>query len=103
MPCLKGRAAPITTQDNNKPKQSPSITLRRQFKRINDSLSPTSTGIAAAALNQFMVNVFLEEMKKTIQMNQTLVGPEEVANGVVPTVTKEAITEYRKIFDDPVM
>ena len=50
-----------------------------------------------------MVNVFLEEMKKTIQMNQTLVGPEEVANGVVPTVTKEAITEYRKIFDDPVM
>ena len=39
-------------------------------------------------------------MKRILNINDTTLGPEEVANGVVHPVTKETITKYKKIIDD---
>ena len=50
-----------------------------------------------------MGNTFLEEMKLIVKVNDITLGPEEVANGVVHPVTKETITKYKKLIDDPLM
>ena len=42
-------------------------------------------------------------MKRIVKVNDTTLGPEEVANGVVHPVTKETITKYNKLIDDPLM
>ena len=42
-------------------------------------------------------------MKRIVKVNGTTLGPEEVANGVVYPVTKETITKYKKLIDDPLM
>ena len=42
-------------------------------------------------------------MKRIVKINDITLGPEEVANGVVHPVTKETITKYKKIIDDPLM
>ena len=49
-----------------------------------------------------MGNAFLEELKKT-QINATPLGMEEVANGVVHPVTKETITKYKQLIEDPLL
>ena len=49
-----------------------------------------------------MGNAFLEELKKT-QINATPLGLEEVANGVVHPVTKETITKYKQLIEDPLL
>ena len=54
------------------------------------------------ALNQFMGNTFLEELKKTT-INVTPTTKEKVANGVVHPVTKETITKYKKLIEDPLL
>ena len=46
-----------------------------------------------AALHQFIGNTFLHDMKIIIKVNDTTLGPEEVANGVVHPVAKEMITK----------
>jgi hypothetical protein len=50
-----------------------------------------------------MGNAFLEEMKRTVENNACPLQPEEVENGVVHPVTKETITKYKKLIDDPLM
>ena len=42
-------------------------------------------------------------MKRIVKVNDTTLGPEEVANVVVHPVTKETITKYKKLIDDPLM
>ena len=42
-------------------------------------------------------------MKRIVKINDTTLGPEEVANGVVHPVTKETIAKYKKIIDDPLI
>ena len=49
-----------------------------------------------------MGNAFLEELKKTT-INATPTTIEEVANGVVHPVTKETITKYKKLIEDPLL
>ena len=49
-----------------------------------------------------MGNAFLEEMRKTIEINDTPFDPEEMANDVVHPVTKETITKYKQLIADPV-
>ena len=51
-------------------------------------VSPHTAGIAMSALNQFIGNAFLHDMKIIVKVNYTTLGPEEVANGVVHPVTK---------------
>ena len=50
-----------------------------------------------------MGNAFLEEIKRTVKVNDIPLGPEEVSNGVVHPFTKETITKYKKLIDDPLM
>ena len=50
-----------------------------------------------------MGNAFLEEMKRTVKVNEIPLRPEDVANGVVHPVTKETITKYKKLIDDSLM
>ena len=42
-------------------------------------------------------------MRRIVKVNDTTLGPEEVANGVVHPVTKETITKYKKLIDEPLM
>jgi hypothetical protein len=71
---------------------------------MNGPISPRSIGIATVvALNQFTEHAFLEEMKRTIQINKTPLKSEEIVNGVVHPVVKETITKYNQLIDDPVM
>ena len=56
-----------------------------------------------AELHQFIGNAFLHDMKRIVKGNDTTLGPEEVANGVVNPITKETITKYKKLIDDPLM
>jgi hypothetical protein len=99
----KGKPAPMITQEDEPREETPLSTPKRRSRRINGSISPRPAGIACAALHQFMGNAFLEEMKKTIESNAHPLQPEEVANGVVHPVTKETITKYKKLIDDPLM
>ena len=55
------------------------------------------------ALHQFIGNAFLQDMKRIVKVDDTTLGPEEVANGVVHPITKEAITKYKKLVDDSLM
>ena len=74
--------------------------------RYGSSLSlfiGVGAGLAVGALHQFMGNAFLEEMKRIVKVNDIPLGPEEVANGVVHPVTKETITKYKKLIDDPLI
>ena len=49
-----------------------------------------------------MGNVFLKELKRT-SINAIPTALEEVANGVVHPVTKETITKYKTLIEDPLM
>ena len=42
-------------------------------------------------------------MKHIVKVNDTTLGTEKVANGVVHPVTKETITKYKKLIDDHLM
>ena len=54
------------------------------------NINPPPAGVSRGALHQFMGSACLEELKKTT-INATPLALEEVANGVVHTVTKETI------------
>ena len=72
----------------------------RNYGKTN--INPPLAGISRGALNQFMGNAFLEELKKTA-ISATPTTLEEVANGVVHQVTKETITKYKKLIEDPLL
>ena len=63
---------------------------------------PSTSRYITGALNQFMGNAFLEELKRTV-INATPTALKEVANGVVHPVTKETITKYKKLIEDPLL
>ena len=58
---------------NLTPSPLPNPNLRSN--RLNKYVSPRTEGIAATALNQFMGNPFLGEMRQTMTFNDTLLGP----------------------------
>ena len=97
----KGKPAPAPiTQDEEEPKQvSKLATNQRRSPRITSYVSPCTAGIAVTALKQFIGNTFLQEMKRIVKVNDTTLGTEEVANGVVHPVTKEKTTKYKKLID----
>ena len=66
----------------------------RMYGKTN--INPPLAGISRGALNQFMGNAFLEELKITT-INATPTTLKEVGNGVVHPVTKETITKYKKL------
>ena len=102
-PKRKPAPAPIT-QDKEEPKQvSKLATNLRRSPIITSYVSPRTADIAVAALHQFIGNAFLQDMKRIVKVNVTTLGPEEVANRVVHPVTKETITKYWKLIDDPLM
>ena len=75
----------------------------RNYPRITSYVSPLTSGIAVAVLHQFIDNAFLQDMKRIVKVNDTTLGTEEVENTVVHPVTKETITKYKKLVDDPLM
>ena len=66
------------------------------------SISPPLAGVSRGALHQFTGNAFLEEPKET-KINASPLALEEVANGVVHPVTKETITKYKQLIEDPLL
>ena len=102
-PSPKGNPSPIPiTQDEADEIAPAAIPWRRKSPRVNYISPRGPAGIGAAALHQFMGNAFLEEMKRTTTSYHPL-GPEEVANGVVHPVTKETITKYKTLINDPLL
>jgi hypothetical protein len=91
----------MITQDEAPPSAA-APPIKRRSRRINPSISPRTAGIAVAALQQFMGNAFIEEMRQTVEVYDTPFSPEEVANGVVHPVTKETITKYKQLIADPI-
>ena len=60
-------------------------------------------GVSQAARNTFIGNAYMQELQQSMVNNATPSGLEEVANGVVHPVTKEMITKYRKLINDPLL
>ena len=101
-PSPEGKPSPNPiTQDEADEIAPTAIPWHQKFPRVN-YISPPTAGIDAAALHQFMGNAFLNEMKRTTTSYHPL-GPEEVANGVVRPVTKEIITKYKTLINDPLL
>ena len=63
--------------------------------------------ISRGALNDFIGNAFLEELKISrvngLKINGDPNGIEHIANGVAHPVTKEITTKYQKLFSDPLL
>ena len=100
----KGKPAPAPiTRDKEEPTEVTKLATRnlRCSPRITSYVNPRTAGIAMTALHQFIGNALLQDMKRIVKVDDTTLGPEEVANGVVHPVTKETITKYRKLIDDP--
>ena len=55
------------------------------------------------ALNVFIGNVYMQELQQSRVNNATPSGLEEVANSVVYPVTKETITKYKRLINDPLL
>ena len=91
----------MVTQDNKAP-STVSPPMKRRSKRTNQSVSPRTIGIAVTALQKFMGNAFLEEIRKTIKSNDVIFDQEEMEHGVVRSVTKQTITKYKSYISDPI-
>ena len=123
-PYPKGGAppAPITPEDDEgedeeEPRAPPQPTAPRRSPRLsstgieipvrqnfaNNFISPPSAGITTGALNKFMGNVFMDALKDRVAESEVNLDPEHVANGVVHPVTKETITKYKKLINDPLL
>ena len=57
--------------------------IKRRLKRTNLSISPRTTGIAMMALQQFMGNAFIEEIREMIEIYDAPFDQEEMTIGVV--------------------
>ena len=93
------------TQDKEEPTEVTKLatTNLRRSPRITSYVNPRTAGIAMAELHQFIGNTLLHDMKRIVKVNDTSLELEEVANGMVHPVTKETITKYKKLIDDPLM
>ena len=105
----KGKPSPIPiTQEEAalQPTAVPAIEntscrcIGRMYGKTN--INPPLAGITRGALNQFMGNAFLDELKRT-EISASPHALEEVANGVVHLVTKETITKYTQLIADPLL
>ena len=81
----------ITQDDEASTATAPSI----KEDQKKHSISPRTVGIVVTALQQFMRNAFIEEMRKTIGIYDVPFDPEEMTNGAVHPVTKETLTKYK--------
>ena len=59
--------------------------------------------ISQGALNAFIGIVYMQELQQSMVNNATPSRLKEVANGVVHPVTKEIITKYKKLINDPLL
>ena len=50
-----------------------------------------------------MGNVFMDALKDQVAESKVNLDPEHVVNGVVHPVTKETITKYKKLINDPIL
>ena len=99
VPCQKGKPtlAPVT-QDEPELQSTTAATTKNAAWKLDGrmygktNINPPLAGILREALSQFMGKVFFEA---------TPIALEEVANGVVYPVTKETITKYKKLIEDP--
>merc|ERR1711966_344399 len=109
VPCPKNKRtpAPVTQEETERQPTAAAATKNTTWKLDGSNygktnINPPLAGISRGALNQFMGNAFLEELKRTaISADPTTL--EEVANDVVHPVTKETITKYKKLIEDPML
>ena len=106
-PCPKGKPSPAPVSQEGPEIQPAAATATQKTSWRLDgknygktSINPPLAGVSQAALNQFMGDAFMEELKRTT-INATPLELEEVANGVVHPITKETITKYKKLIADP--
>ena len=59
--------------------------------------------ISQQALHTFTANAFLQELQWRMESKADPLNMEQVANGVVHSVTQETITKYKKLIDDPLL
>ena len=88
------------------PRRSPRLIPPRRSPRIltqrANLLVPPTAGISQAGLQQFIATAFLQELQQSITKNLQPPSMEEVANGVVHPITKETITNYKRLINDPI-
>ena len=110
---------PAITQDYNDDTLEPEVAypdehweeeaaklLPRQLQRLMQTENVVScppVGISQAALNAFIGNAYMQELQQSMVNNDTPSGLEEVDNGVVHPVTKETITKYKTLINDPLL
>ena len=109
VPCPKGKptSEPVTQEEPELQPTAATTTKNTSWKLdgrnyAKTSINPPLAGISWGALSQFMGNAFLEELKR-MSINATPTALEEVVNGVVRPVTKETITKYKKLIEDPLL
>ena len=68
-----------------------------------DFISCPPAGISQVALNTFMGNSYMQELRQSMANNADPIGHEEVANGILHPVTKETITKYKNFMNDPLL
>jgi hypothetical protein len=93
----KGSPVPAITREDEPSAPTALSTPKRRSRRINESASPRPAGISAAALHHFMCSAFLDEMKRTIEVNDTPLDQQEVASGVFHPVIKERNHQVQEI------
>ena len=55
------------------------------------------------ALNAFMGNSYMQELHQIMATHADPIGFKEVANGAVHPVTKETITKYKRLSNNPLL
>ena len=66
-------------------------------------MCPSPAGISQQALQAFTSDTFLHELQWRMKSSADLLDLEQVANGVVHSVTKETITRYKKLIEDTIL
>ena len=94
-----GEHNPVDDMEDIEP--TPRRSPRLHSTGIRFSQPPTA-GISQAALTALMANKFLEELKQSMIKEVEQTDIEQVANGVVHPITKETITKYKKLINDPI-
>ena len=59
--------------------------------------------MSQAARDAFMGNLYMQEFRQIMTNNADPIRLEAVANGVVYPVTKETITKYKNLINDPLL
>ena len=95
----------VSYPDNQWEEEAAEVLLRRSQRLMQTAnvISCPPAGISQAALNAFTGNLYMQELQQSMANNATPSGLEEVASGVVHPVTKETITKYKKLINDPLL